>query len=468
MATTFGFQLATSPNKKGFYPVVLRITQNRKQKKVRTDLEVKKENWNQRAKNYQHFRKSIDAKKKNDELKNIIRKYEATLGELKEEGNAASSKIIEEATRGEISPSFMKYAKDRTKELLDTGNIRNYKRYNGLCNKLADFLKKHKKGDMTFKELTPSLLADFDTYLHRLKNERSKKDENKKLSPNTIAKQFDILRTLVNRAIELGLMRYEDNPFHRFKYQPEKTTIKEKLDVSEIEAIKNLKLEKGSMMWHCRNYFLFSFYCAGIRAGDLIQLRWLNITKESRLNYQMDKNGKERDLELVPQARQILHYYYKPDVKPTDYIFPLLDSNAVWAKAITLEDKERMETTLKEKLLNQISSKNVLINRGLGLIAKNAGITKKVSLHIARHSFAKIAKDKGIDNLSVKSLLAHSSLSVTERYMGSFDTVKNDKALESVFEHEPATEESIENNLLKTLQGMDPEVRKKVLKKLSK
>lgn len=52
--------------------------------------------------------------------------------------------------------------------------------------------------------------------------------------------------------------------------------------------------------------------------------------------------------------------------------------------------------------------------------------------------------------------------------MGSFDTVKNDKALESVFEHEPATEESIENNLLKTLQGMDPEVRKKVLKKLSK
>ena len=214
MATTFGFQLATSPNKKGFYPVVLRITQNRKQKKVRTDLEVKKENWNQRAKNYQHFRKSIDAKKKNDELKNIIRKYEATLGELKEEGNAASSKIIEEATRGEISPSFMKYAKDRTKELLDTGNIRNYKRYNGLYNKLADFLKKHKKGDMTFKELTPSLLADFDTYLHRLKNERSKKDENKKLSPNTIAKQFDILRTLVNRAIELGLMRYEDNPFH--------------------------------------------------------------------------------------------------------------------------------------------------------------------------------------------------------------------------------------------------------------
>lgn len=58
MATSFGFQLATSPNKKGLYPVVLRITQDRKQKKVRTSLEVKKADWNQRAKNYKHFRSS--------------------------------------------------------------------------------------------------------------------------------------------------------------------------------------------------------------------------------------------------------------------------------------------------------------------------------------------------------------------------------------------------------------------------
>lgn len=38
MATSFGFQLATSSNKKVLYPVVLRITQDRKQKKVDTEL----------------------------------------------------------------------------------------------------------------------------------------------------------------------------------------------------------------------------------------------------------------------------------------------------------------------------------------------------------------------------------------------------------------------------------------------
>ena len=59
MATTFGFQLATSPNMKGLYPVILRITQDRRQKKIRTTFEVKKADWNQKAKNYKHFRVCI-------------------------------------------------------------------------------------------------------------------------------------------------------------------------------------------------------------------------------------------------------------------------------------------------------------------------------------------------------------------------------------------------------------------------
>lgn len=53
--------------------------------------------------------------------------------------------------------------------------------------------------------------------------------------------------------------------------------------------------------------------------------------------------------------------------------------------------------------------------------------------HISRHSFAKMAKDKGLDNLEVKALLAHSNLATTQRYMGEFDTAHNDAALEKVF-----------------------------------
>ena len=44
------------------------------------------------------------------------------------------------------------------------------------------------------------------------------------------------------------------------------------------------------------------------------------------------KNHKDRDLLLVDQALDILRYYHNDDVKPDDYIFPLLDNEAPFAK----------------------------------------------------------------------------------------------------------------------------------------
>ena len=242
-------------------------------------------------------------------------------------------------------------------------------------------------------------------------------------------------------------------------------TIKDKLDIEEIKKIESLELTEGSLIWNCRNYFLFSFYCAGIRVGDLIQLRWENITPDSRICYEMGKNHKARDLKLVSQARSILMHYYKEDAKPSDYIFPMLDSNAMWAKATTQEEKDVMRAELKKVLFSQISAKTALINKELKKIAALAGIDKKISFHVSRHSFAKVAKQKGVDNSKVKELLAHSSLKITEGYMGNFDTAENDKALENIFEDtKPNIDEA---TLLKQLQSLSPETLAALLAKVS-
>lgn len=81
-----------------------------------------------------------------------------------------------------------------------------------------------------------------------------------------------------------------------------------------------------------------------------------------------------------------------------------------------------------------------------------------------RHSFAKMAKDKGLDNLEVKALLAHSNLATTQRYMGDFDTAHNDAALEKVFLPKETPNE--EERLYEQLKKVDTESLKKVLKKL--
>ena len=105
------------------------------------------------------------------------------------------------------------------------------------------------------------------------------------------------------------------------------------------------------------NYFLFSYYCAGIRAADLIQLRWGNVTASGRLHYQMGKNHKERDLLLVEQAIGILRHAQRGGCKATDYIFPLLSNDAEYAGYVTQADKDRIRRNLRHKMYQDISSK---------------------------------------------------------------------------------------------------------------
>ena len=300
--------------------------------------------------------------------------------------------------------------------------------------------------------------------MHTLKNER---EPEKKLHPNTIKVNFTIFKSIVNRAIEVdGHIKPEKNPFLGYTYKGVPTA-KEKLNLDEIQLIEGLELEPGSMLWHVRNYFLFSFYCAGIRAGDLIQLRWCNITSEGRLRYQMGKNHKPSDFVIVAQAKEILAHYRQEDSKQTDYIFPLLDSSASYAAAITQEDKDTLPTELKIKLFNQVAAKNALINKYLRKLTEAAKIEKKVSFHISRHSFAKVAKQKGVDNANLKNLLRHHSMKVTEVYMDNFDTSEDDKALEAMFAT-PQKVSAQKEELLALLDKMNPEDISAVLNGLKK
>ncbi len=284
---------------------------------------------------------------------------------------------------------------------------------------------------MLFAELTTSFLSKFEVYLHTLKNERNPEA---KLHPNTIAINLNIFKTIINRAVEVDkIITPEQNPFLGYKYTREVSTTKEKLNENEINKIEQLELEKNSTIWHCRNYFLFSFYLAGIRAGDLVQLRWRNVTPDGRLEYRMKKTKKDRSLFLHEKARNILSLYYKEEANPNDYIFPLLDNNANYAKAVTPQQIETLPTQELVNLHNAIGAKNALMNKYLKKIAKLAEIDKNLSMHIARHSFAKIAKDNKVDNNHLKNLLGHSNIKITETYMGNFDTSETDEVMSSIF-----------------------------------
>lgn len=464
MGTTFNLELNKKPTRKNTYSILLRITQNRKHIRKKTTIEVKnKDHFNPKAKQGNWIRTTeSNYKVWNEALDKELEEAKKAFRELKGEGLASKELIKSKINEAETSASFIEFVKQRTKDIFNEGGYRNYKKYNGFINKLEGYLEISKKKDLLLTEITTSFLSKFESYLHSLHNERNPKAT---LHPSTIVLNLIIFKTLINRAIEVEkIMKPEMNPFLGYKYESAASTVKEKLNEAEIKLIEELVLPDESLIWHCKNYFLFSFYLAGIRAGDLIQLRWCNITSEGRLEYRMAKTKKDRNIKLHQKATDILQHYFKEGTNPTDYIFPLLDNEAPFAKAITEEQKATLPPELIVKLSNTVGSKNALINKNLKKIATKAGIEKNITFHISRHSFAKIAKDNKVDNNHLKNLLGHSNIKITEAYMGNFETQETDNVMASIF----GDKEEPKQKLKALLDKMEPAQLEALLQDLKK
>jgi integrase len=82
---------------------------------------------------------------------------------------------------------------------------------------------------------------------------------------------------------------------------------------------------------------------------------------------------------------------------------------------------------------NQIGAKTALINKYLKDIATKAEISKNITTHTARHSFADIARQKTDNIYNLSKTLGHSSIKVTEAYLASFDQQAVDDTMDSMF-----------------------------------
>lgn len=464
MSVTFNLELNNRPSKNKTYVVLLRITQDKKHTRKKTSIALnRKSDFNPKAKSGKWIRTSEPNHKKwNTVLENEIEEAKKAYRDLKKSGMATKELIKTTINSSEVSPSFLIYAKQRTQDIYNEGGYRNYKKYNGFCNKLESYLGKIHKKDVLFSEITTAFLSRFEAYLYSLKNVRNSEA---KLHPNTISLTLRIFRTIINRAIQIDkIITPAANPFMGFKYVSPKYSAKEKLNTEEIKAIEELELEEKSVIWNSKNCFLFSFYMAGIRAGDLIQLRWSNITTDGRLEYRMGKTKKYRSIKLHEKAKNILKLYYKDECQPTDYIFPLLKNDAPYAKAVTDEQKDTLPPELIKKLTDDVSSKNALINKYLKKVAALAGIHKNISFHISRHSFSRIAKEKNVDNNHLKNILGHSNITITERYMGNFDTAETDAVMNSIFEEPKDPKEKV----IELLKDMDAGDLNELIKEIQK
>jgi len=117
----------------------------------------------------------------------------------------------------------------------------------------------------------------------------------------------------------------------------------------------------------------------------------------------MRKNQKYDSLKIPEKAKGILDFY-KQFRNENNLVFPDLGE-------VNLNDKKA--------LLTRTKSVNRNTNRKLNRVAVKLCINKKLSMHIARHTFGNISGDK-IPIQMLQKLYRHSSVTTTINYQASF------------------------------------------------
>jgi tyrosine recombinase XerC len=140
-------------------------------------------------------------------------------------------------------------------------------------------------------------------------------------------------------------------------------------------------------------------YGTGIRVGELVNLNIRNIDLYEKTIIVFGKGSKERILPLGnPSIRAIQEY---------------LTSRNLFEKKIFV-NKNDLEALFLNRLGGRLTTRS--IRRIIIKYMKMAGLNKKISPHVLRHSFATHLLGGGADLRSVQELLGHKSLSTTQIY----------------------------------------------------
>jgi integrase/recombinase XerD len=190
--------------------------------------------------------------------------------------------------------------------------------------------------------------------------------------------------------------------------------------IEDVKRLEDVVLDNPTYD-HARNLWLVSFYFAGMRVSDLFRLSWSDM-QDGRLHYSMGKNNKGGSLKIPEKAQRILDKYRNMKGNADDLVFPDLKGCDLNDKFIT-QRTIAFRTSANDKFLRQH-------------IAPQAEIDKKLTMHIARHTFGNISGDK-IPLQMLQKLYRHSSIITTMGYQQNFIHKETDDALDAVIAFEP-------------------------------
>ena len=181
-----------------------------------------------------------------------------------------------------------------------------------------------------------------------------------------------VIRAYINLAICDGLM--DRTPYSRFKPDKGESEPRDVLTMEEIRKVEQLE-SRSLYVQHVRDLFLLSTW-TGLSYADLMAADWEHIQDDTLSGHRV-KTGVHYTTVILPQTRKILERY--------GYHIPKM----------AYDNYRRILVEMMDVL----------------------GITKKISTHNGRHTFATtVALGNGVPIEILKKMMGHKSVKTTERY----------------------------------------------------
>lgn len=222
------------------------------------------------------------------------------------------------------------------------------------------------------------------------------------VSRNTSSFYMRNLRAVYNRAVKKGLTPQRD-PF-REVYTGIDKTVKRAVPLSVIKRMKTLDLSLYPMEELARDMFLFSFYTRGMSFVDMAYLKKKDV-QNGILSYRRRKTGQLLSIHWEKCMAEIAEKY---DTEDSYYLLPLIREPHEYRK--------------------QYRNASHLINNKLKLISKRLKLSVPLTMYVARHAWASIARSKNIPLSVISEGMGHDSENTTRIYLASLDTTVVDKA----------------------------------------
>ena len=223
------------------------------------------------------------------------------------------------------------------------------------------------------EQLGPDHVRDYQVHLFR----------DRKLSPRTIEGRTAALRFLFVKTLRRAYLP-DAIPFPKqHKRLP---------TVLSQEEVARLIDSTGNLMHRA---MVMTLYATGVRRAELCRLKVADIDSGRMvLHIRQGKGGRDRDVPLSPKLLDTLRQYWRW-MKPSTYLFPGMENN--WRADVPVTTKVAWIAVTEA--------------------AKAAGITKRVSPHTLRHSFATHLLEAGADLRTIQLLLGHAKLADTTVYL---------------------------------------------------